>query len=77
MNKFIAALVVAAVSLGAIGASAKGDGGSEARAKLKAAQAEARAANGSDSGDNFFSRLFGDDEEMATDRVAKEKKKTN
>lgn len=63
MTKFIAALTIAALSFGAIDASAKGNGGAEARAKLKAELAEARKNNGGDTGGSFFSSLFGGGDE--------------
>ncbi|MEM7507880.1 MAG: hypothetical protein AAF415_14150 [Pseudomonadota bacterium] len=74
MTKFIAALTIATLSFGAIEASAKGDGGAEARAKLKTALAESRKANGGDSGDGFLSSLFGGGDENRAEAGAKDSK---
>ncbi|MEM0945320.1 MAG: hypothetical protein AAGI70_15390 [Pseudomonadota bacterium] len=74
MQKVLLALTVAALSFGALGtADAKGNGGAEQRAKLKAAIAEARANSAdSDTGGGFFSSLFGggDSQESAKEAAS-------
>ena len=67
MKKMITTALTIALTAGALAtgpAFAKGDGGAEQRAKLKAAFAEARAGK-ADNGPSLFDRLFGTETDRA------------